>query len=54
MGHMGYEVSWLWYDILVLALFSTAFLIIAYLALFAHQEEVNFHGHTCGSTPTFQ
>ena len=33
LTHLGYEVGWLWYDILALALFSTLFLIIAHLAL---------------------
>ena len=33
LTQLGYEVGWLWYDIIALALFSTLFLTIAYLAL---------------------
>ena len=33
LTRLGYEVDWLWYDIIALALFSMLFLTVAYSAL---------------------
>jgi len=33
LTQLGYEVGWLWYNIIALALFSTSFLITAYFYL---------------------
>ena len=39
LTQLGYEVGWLWYDIIALALFSILFLTIAYLALLLIKKE---------------
>lgn len=39
LGELGYEVGWLWYDILALVLFSLLFLTIAYIILLLIKKE---------------
>ena len=39
LSQLGYEVDWLWYDVIALVLYSTLFLTIAYLALLLIKKE---------------
>ena len=36
---LGYQVNWLWYDLLALVLFSLVFLVIAYVVLALVKKE---------------
>lgn len=39
LSRVGYEVGWLWYDVLALVLYSTLFLTIAYMVLLLIKKE---------------
>ena len=39
LSQMGYEVGWLWYDVIALILYSVLFLIVAYLVLLFIKKE---------------
>ena len=39
LSQLGYEVGWLWYDVIALVLYSMLFLTIAYLALLLIKKE---------------
>ena len=39
LSQLGYEVGWLWYDILALVLYSILFLVIAYIVLLLIKKE---------------
>jgi len=43
LAQLGYEVDWLWYDIIALALFSTLFLTIAYSALCSSRSKLPYY-----------
>ena len=39
LSRVGYEVGWLWYDVIALILYSMLFLTIAYLVLLCIKKE---------------
>jgi len=39
LSRVGYEVGWLWYDVIALILYSMLFLTIAYLVLLFIKKE---------------
>lgn len=39
LGQLGFEVGWLWYDVLALSLFTALFLTAAYIILLLIKKE---------------
>ena len=46
LSQVGYEVGWLWYDVIALVLYALLFLTIAYLALLFIKKEILHSLHT--------